>query len=72
MSSAQVNAAMGPDFDVVGEELTRNGREDCSGARRAVMDRLRRADYITAGILLNCSATRALELANSLKCATGQ
>lgn len=57
-----IDAALGTSYDAIGEMLTRNGKQDASGARRAVANRLASGDFKTAAALLGCSELEACAL----------
>lgn len=57
-----IDTALGSIFDAIGATLEAGGREDSSGARRAVADRLAKGDFGAAARLLGCTEACARDL----------
>ena len=55
----QINAALGGLADVIGQMLTERGREDASGARRAILARMNAGNFEDAARLLGCDEETA-------------
>lgn len=57
-----IDAALDSLSDAIGAVLQRNGKEDASGARRAISSRLASDDFKTAAAWLGCTEAEAREL----------
>ena len=58
----KIDAALGGLADAIGKMLSERGREDASGARRAVMARMADADFATAARLIGCDEQTARDV----------
>lgn len=64
MDGIRMDAATGSVFDAIGEWLVQAGKEDASGARRAIANRLAARDYVTAAQWLGTTPNKAKGLAH--------
>ena len=60
--SIKIDSATGTIFDAIGSILTKNGKEDASGARRAIASSLENGDVGLAAAWMGCSETEAQAL----------
>lgn len=71
MNGIQIDAATGSVFAAIGELLVQAGKEDASGARRAIANRLAAHDYDTAAQWLGTTSDKAKELAKRFSAQLG-
>lgn len=62
VGNVEIDAALGGLSDVIGQMLQERGREDASGARRAILQRMADGDFSTAARLIGCDEQTAREL----------
>lgn len=62
VGNVEIDAALGGLPDVIGQMLQERGREDASGARRAILQRMADGDFSAAAQLIGCDEQTAREL----------
>jgi hypothetical protein len=58
----KIDAAIGDLADVIGKMLQERGKEDASGARRCIMERMASGDFATAARLIGCDEQTARDV----------
>lgn len=62
VGNVEIDAALGGLSDVIGQMLQERGREDASGARRAILQRMADGDFSAAAQMIGCGEQTAREL----------